>query len=173
MTIKEISRKLNLILLESGINGLQNTYKDLKPTIFPFGKIKETYIQYGYKDIPTGEADIKYAFLTPEELEPLIWDVMTLLHKTKYKLDFVDCDDYAYLCSALMSFLYGINTCGTMLGSIVNLCGHYFNVSITYKDGLFEMWCSDPLNPGITKILKGQKIIINDWEYQLRSARYF
>ena len=139
-TIKEIRKNLDYSLLWAGISDLQSTYSDLKPVIFNVGKIKDTFVQYGFPNVPTGESDFRYAFLDKETLEPIIWDVMTLLHKTKYKLDFTDCDNYAYLCSALISFLYGINTCGTILGRVEDkntgkiIGGHYFNFPITYKN---------------------------------------
>jgi len=182
-TYKDLVRQLGYGVIGSGFSILQNGYSDLKPAIFDVGKIKNTFVQYGFPNVPTGEADYEYAFLTPEVLEPILWDVMTLLHKTKYKLNMTDCDDFAYTLTALMSMLFGINTCGTILGRADNkntgapIGGHYFNFPITYKNGLFEMWCCDALNPlTITKIEKGKPIIINDWKYVVTdtsSARYF
>ena len=179
--INNISKNLGFILLNNGVNFIQKAYINLRPAIFSYGEIRNAYNNNGFKDIPVSEYDVSYAFLNTETLEPLIWDVMTLIHKFGYKLEFTDCDNFAHFTTALMSFLYGINTCGTVWGDVYDnqtgkfIAGHYFNVAITYDPVYkkFEMWLCDSLNPGFIKIQKGNLIIMGSWEYRLKKGFYF
>lgn len=182
-TINNLYKNLGFTLLENGVFFIQKVYANLQSQIFPYGKIRETLNQYGLTNTVDNERDVKYAFLDYQSLEPILWDVMGLVHKFKYKLEFTDCDNFAELTSSLISFLYGINTCGYCWGDVYDrqtgkfMAGHYFNLAIScspiYKK--FELWLCDSLNPmEITKIEKNTPIIIGDWEYRnLRSVTFF
>ncbi len=183
MTIEQkMIKSMDFSILEMVIKGIRGLYNNLNPSIFSYGKIKETFNASGLSDILTSEMDTNYAFLSIESAEELVWDVMTLINKLAYKLDFTDCDNFAFLTSSLMSFLYGINTCGVCWGEAYNnetgklIAAHYFNVLITYNStyNKFELWVLDSLNPGIEKIEVGQQIIINNWRYEnLKNVKYF
>lgn len=177
--LKRLADWLNFSLLEMGVKGVQNTYKNLKPAIFPFGETKDVFTAHGL-NVPVSQYDYSFAFLDPDTMEELVWKVMTLIHKFKYRKQVTDCDDFAFLQSSLMAFLFGINTCGASLGTIYNahtgatIGGHYFNMAITYEKGEFGLYCCDPLNPGFVKVVKGEPIIINDsWKYIVKNAKYF
>ena len=177
--INKLADLLNFFLLEAGVNGVQKTYKNLKPTIFPFGKTKEVFITHGL-NIPVSQYDFYFAFLDPETMEELVWKVMTLIHKFGYVSEFTDCDNFAFFQSVLMAFLFGINTCGASWGNVYEVNtgklvnGHYFNLAVTYKDGNLGLYCCDPLNPGFVKVEKGEPIEINNvWRYVVKNAKFF
>ncbi len=182
--VNTISKNLGFLLLENGIKFVQQAYKNLQPTIFSYGKIREVMDSYGFKGTLDVIYDTSYAFLPIEMIEPLVWDTIILVSKFKYKSEFVDCDNFAHLTTALMSFFYGINTCGSCLGTIYNshtgakIAGHYFNILITYSGNPFnkyEMWLADSLNPvEVFKIEKGSPIIMGDWLYRdFQNIKFF
>ena len=176
--MKRLSDWLNFSLIEMGIKGTQKTYKNLKPTIFPFGKTKEVFTAHGI-NVPVSQYDFNFAFLDVNTMEELTWKTMTLIHKFGYRKEFTDCDNFAFLQSVLMAFLFGINTCGASLGKIYNaqtgatIGGHYFNTALTYEKGKFGLYCCDPLNPGFQKVEQGKPIIINNWRYIIKNAKFF
>lgn len=179
--INQIMKNFYLYLFEYSGKGIQNTYRNLKPSIFPFPKIKDTYIAYGLDSVKISERDFSFAFLDYQTSEPLLFDVMTLLHKFGYKSEFFDCDQFAAAMTILMGLFYGINTCGNCWGIVYDkqtgkeISPHFFNMPITYDPiyKRFELWLCDPLNPGIVKIEKGKPIILNSWEYRsLNNADY-
>jgi hypothetical protein len=181
MTQFDLIKKMNLSLLELGIKGIQKMYK-LEPQIFSYAKIKDTFNANGYPNMITSEMDTNYAFLEIGTIQPLVLDTMDLIHKFTYKYDYTDCDNFAFLTSALFSFLYGINTIGVCWGNIYNkdtgafIAAHYFNILITYNNTkkIFELWLMDSLNPGITKIEKDVPLIIGNWKYKnLTNVKYF
>jgi hypothetical protein len=181
MTQFELIKGMNFSLMELGIKGVQKLYA-FNPSLFSYGKIKDTFNLYGFPNIMTSEMDTTYAFLDIERAEPLIWDVMSLIHKFGYKYDYTDCDNFAFLTSSLFSFLYGINTLGTCWGNIYNsqtnafIAAHYFNILISFNqtNRTFELWLADSLNPGLARIEKGKPIILNNWRYDnLSNVKYF
>ena len=172
---------MNLSLLELGVKGIQKMYK-LEPLIFSYAEIKNAFVSSGMPNIVTSEMDTNYAFLNIETADPLVWDVMSLIHKFGYKYDYTDCDNFAFLTSSLFSFLYGINTLGVCWGDVYDnqtdkfLFAHYFNILISFNPSnhKFELWMADSLNPGMVKIEIGQPIVVNNWRYEnLKNARYF
>jgi len=178
----DLIKGMNFSIMELGIKGIQNQYKNLDPWIFSFSKIKEVFTNHGYPNIITSEMDFNYAFLEIGTIEPIVTDVMGLVHKFSYKWDYTDCDNFAFLTSALMSFLYGINTVGVCWGNIYNnqtgafIAAHYFNILITFNatSHTFELYLMDSLNPGLVKIEKGVPIVLNDWRYEnLNNVKYF
>lgn len=176
--INKIADQFGFFLLGAGVPIIQSAHKNLKPEVLPFGEIKTAFNNHGI-NVPVSQYDFYYSFLDADIMEKLTWKVMTLLHKFRYRKEVTDCDDFAFLQSMLMAFLFGINTEGASWGDVYDaetgkfINGHYFNIAITYKNGEFELYCCDPLNPGFVKIEKDKPIIINDWRYVVKNGKFF
>ena len=181
--INNASKTIGFTLLQSGVGFIQQAYKKLSKKILS-GGVRDAFNQYGFNAIPISEADYAFAFLTPQDAEPIAWDIMNFVHRFAYVAEYFDCDNFAHLTSSLMPLLYGVNTCGTIWGDVYDkdtgkfIVGHYFNIVATYKDSIYpnerlELYLTDALNPCWIKIEKGKPIIGNQWEYRIKSGKYF
>jgi len=137
--------------------------------------LSNNYISIG-RDNPMAEAMLSWLMYS------LKWKQRTQITPREFKLYFKDtglrasecqcaCDDFAYLFSSLVSWIFHLNTCGVVHGR-VNI-GHFWNAIIAEKEGKLKLFYYDVKKGGYTEYEKGRPIIIGNWSYTPDSYRFF
>jgi len=123
-------------------------------------------------------ADSKYFIPETDFTFKIIeWSLLDLLI---YYSDYSDCDNYAYLFSALPPFLYGINSFGKATGNLYSpitgkkIGRHAYNCLVTKGIKGYEVYIYEPMNDKSYKISSaGQKVVLGNCEYRTDSLHFF
>jgi hypothetical protein len=173
--INEFNRRLGSWLLNTGLNLLRDSFKDLTVVDYSFSDVKTLILNLGL-NIPLNQFDYRY-YTTSWGGWQLLIDTV-ILDKALYIAEKRDCDNFAFLMTSLSSFIIGLNTCGAAYGIVYNaktgatIGGHYFNTIFT-SDG--SLYLIDTLNsyPDFVKIERGKPIILGPWRYEIRNITFF
>lgn len=172
--VNKIGLKIVGTLINAGLKMGQTIFKNNSKVWFPAVDIQNICAENGY-NIPLAQADLNYYTTTIEN-----WKLVSeglLVDRFKYLADIFDCDNYAYLYSALEKTILGLNTCGVANGVVYNnatgkvINPHVFNVIITSDR---KLWLYEPQNGQYVLIKKGQPIIepVANWRYTIEKI-YF
>lgn len=159
-------------LIKGGIDFYQKSFRNLNPTIFSFGEVKNIFIENGI-DVPHNDKDFMYHTTS--------WDNWKKVIETDYTNDIKwiaekgDCDNLAFLFASLSIILLRMNSCAcaycsredTATGKTIL---HYFNVIITNDKKLYAF---EPDNDRFCEIKKGEPIILGTREYKIISLTFF
>ena len=156
-------------LIKYGISYAQYATRNLPYTQGSFGDIKTYLVNVGI-DTPISQLDMYYRFVNEKTMHK-IWEYMIpIVSELKYTLHFGDCDNFAFLMSSLIPWLFGINTCGAAWGEI-DVGMHYFNIFVTSEGKVF---CGEPMNGYIIEVKKEEPIKLpHGWTYKIRNTRYY
>lgn len=172
--ISLIGIKFGTTLLNMGINIAQSGFSlKVKPVRVNFATIKSYLLREGLSPTTTQYDSLYY--LTSWDIWKLMID-HTLLDALIYLSDKFDCDNFAWLFSALSSALLGVNSCGAAFGKLYNnetgayIGAHYFNVIVTSNG---DLYCYEPMNDKSVLIKKGEPIIMGNWKYKIIKITFF
>ena len=170
--VNKIARAFHLALLDFGVKGLPKDFH-LKPEKITYAEMSSLL-----KDITADQklnyislADSYYYVISWEEWREILRTLIPWLKKIPYIKDRMDCDNFAYLFSSLISLLFGLNSEGVVHGQ-VNI-GHFWNAIVVKKDGRFKLFYYDVKRGSYMEHEKGQPIIMKGWHYTPDSYRFF
>ena len=92
------------------------------------------------------------------------------IDKLRYVNDIFDCDDFAWLFSALMNSLHGLNSVGFATGWLNNNEYHAFNIIMLENNGI-EFWLYEPQNGGFAKV-EGKRVWVEGNVYDIETVMY-
>ena len=146
----------------AGLNLLKTTYEEMRVFL---------------EDITQGQSinyisltDNYYYIPTYDEAIDVLENVVQFFN-IPYVKDTFDCDNFSYLVSATMGWVFKTNCCGVVHGA-VNI-GHFWNSIVCYKDSKLALIHYDAMRGLWKEQEKGQPIRINGWTYKPDSYRYF
>lgn len=176
MTYIDLIKSFNASLITSGLQYMKNAFK-IRETQKSYGSIKDAFIHAGLSGVPITEMDITY-WMTDWEIWNSCLDVVNNIAKNfPWKAERWDCDNRSSFVATLCELFLGINTCGQGFGEIVNkdtgqsIAMHWFNLIV---DSGGNLYIYDVDNLGLRKqIVLGQPIIMGNWKYLLKSARFY
>ncbi|UCG55014.1 MAG: hypothetical protein JSV32_02010 [Dehalococcoidia bacterium] len=180
ITPKEVSilrKNFNLGLIGIGIAGLRNCFK-VKATQYPRDSLKALLQTQGYDKVgQLSFSDLKYYVANWQDWQKIIkyeW-----VNKREYYSDRFDCDNFAFYFAANVAYMFNLNSAGVAYGSIYNkdtgkyINRHAFNMIVAIYEGKLQLIAYEPKKDYSTLVLKGQKIIMGNWEYRPDWLFYF
>ena len=167
--INEAVTKLGIILLN---NGFQFTRDGFKAVKYPLTKEALKIIiteKTGLSPDNMSLYDAKYYVTDWETWKYVIDKVM--IDAMVYQIDFSDCDNFAFLFTAISSMIFGLSSAPVVTGQIYNattnepITRHAFNFIVAKDGNNFNVYCYEPQSDRETIIRKGLPTIIRNWKY--------
>jgi len=170
--VNKIARKMGITLLGTGITMLKSAF-NLTPKQLTYNDMlvfmkEETA---GQKLNYISLADTYYYVIPWKQFKEIIDTLLNWLKSIPYIKDKMDCDDFAYLFSTLISVIFGLNSQGVVHGR-VNI-GHFWNAIVAEKDGQLKLFYYDVKRGTYMEHEKGRPVIMKGWSYLPDSYRFF
>jgi len=168
--INKIAREFGMYLINTGSEMVRSAFS-LKPEIFTKTQIRTFLSEITGLPKSTISLSDNYYHLTDWETWGLIID-LDIIDTLIYLRDVFDCDNFAFLFSARAADLYRLNSAGVAYGTLYDaktgkrIGRHAFNMIITQKDRVLNLWCYEPMTDGQCLVKKGESIIIGPWRYR-------
>jgi len=159
-------------LIKGGIDFYQRSFRNLTPTIFSFGEVKNICIENGINVIQN-DKDFFYSTTSWDNWQRVI--ETDFIDDIKWIAEKGDCDNLALLFASLSIILLRMNSCAyayclqTNTETGANVL-HYFNVILTSDRKLYAY---EPQNDKWVKIEKGKPIILGNKKYDIKSLTFF
>jgi len=166
--VNQIAKKLGRLLIDNGIKMIKSAFY-LKPVIYSASEIKTFLDQFNFPSMSL--SDEKYYMVNWNDWKNIIEQDWIAEHQ--YMADKFDCDDYALNFSGYASYVFDLNSAGACYGTIYNkdtghfIGGHAFNLILALENGNLIPYLYEPMTRKYTIWVKGQKNILDNWEYRI------
>ena len=164
-------------ITKTGLN-IMKIGANIASTNFNTRKITYDEMKAFLEDITQGQnlnyislADSFYYIPKYEEIMDIFSGIIKFFKDIDYLKDIFDCDNFAYLTSGVIGWVFKTNCCGVIHGQ-VNI-GHFWNGIVCYKNGHLTLIHYDAKRGLWKEQEKGQPIQIGGWNYKPDSYRYF
>ena len=167
--INSIKRKIGQLMIMMGIKQVWDAVSEFTDTEGDFTRFCKPLL-----GLPVAELDTKYYFTSFENWQKIIETINPILKEFYWKAERRDCDDRAIFTSALVSFLFELNTCRPVYCDVYRVgdgkfaFAHYANIFID-DSGNAYLWDADE-NGLFTKITSTTPII-NNKKYVLKAIK--
>jgi hypothetical protein len=167
--INKINRTIGQLLIQVGMKKMWNSISEFSDIQGDFNKFKAPLL-----GLPVSQLDEKYYFISFDNWLKIIETLNPILKEFGWKAERRDCDDRALFITAMVSFLFEINTCRPVYCEVWRVgdgqfaYAHYANV-IVDNAGNAWLWDADE-NGEYTKITSTTPIIGNK-KYVLKAIR--
>lgn len=167
--INAIRRAIGQLMIQVGMKQVWEAISDFTDTEGDFNRFKAPLL-----GLPVSQLDEKYYFTSWDNWLKIIATLNPILKEFGWKAERRDCDDRALFITAMVSFLFEINTVRPVYCDVYRVgdgqfaFAHYANV-IVDNAGNAYLWDAD--ENGLTTKITSTTPIINNKKYILKSIK--
>lgn len=169
-----ILRNFGATLCMAGQKMIRTSFK-LSPKLYYWHDL-EKFLKDRLGDVRLNQKDGHYFLIDWETMKKII--AVDWIDKRKYVKEKFDCDDFAYAFFSHISEIFEINNVGIVHGYVYNkdtgkwIGGHFWNAILTENYGELHLHFYEPMTDKWVLKIKGQKVIMGNWEYRALSIRF-
>jgi hypothetical protein len=147
----------------------------LSPIIYSADEIRSVLGQFSFPTISL--SDEKYYLVSWNDWLNIIEQDWVGDHQ--YMADKFDCDNFGFAFGSYASYVFDLNTAGVCYGTVYTkdtgefIGGHAFNLIIARESNLLVVYLYEPMTRKYTKWQKGQKNILDNWEYRINWVIFY
>ena len=174
--INEIYRKLANVFFQLSKSYIKKTF-DIKPKVYTQENIFNYLKEQGVCE-SISLSDLKYHLIDWETWKAII--VADWSEQRKYVVDVFDCDNFGFNFSARMADFFELNSAGTAYGWVYDkntgrtIGAHVFNVILAENNlGVRKIFIYEPITDGYCEYVKGKRVEIGNWQYQVNWVIFF